>query len=191
MIAIGNGESRKRLSIAFDAVGCNAVHRDFAVKHLICIDRRCLLEAIQGPNTENTTIYTRPEWINTVKDPRVKLVPELPYTGKARQDDPWHWGSGPYSVLLAATLSNKVEMIGFDLYGSGQLVNNVYKGTKNYSQADRHAVDPSYWIYQISKVFESFSDKYFTVYNTTDWKIPESWRLANVKFETLDNYQTI
>jgi hypothetical protein len=190
MLAIGNGESRKRLSLTKHAVGCNALHRDFEVDHLICVDRRCLLEALQSSNTKSTKIYTRKEWIGTVKDTRVQLVPELPYQGNNRADDPWHWGSGPFAVLLAAQLDNTVEIIGFDLYGKNNLVNNIYKDTKNYSQSDKKSVDPSYWIYQISKIFQCYPDKYFTVYNDRDWSLPESWNLANVKFETLDNYRS-
>jgi hypothetical protein len=76
-------------------------------------------------------------------------------------------------------------MIGFDLYGTAGTVNNIYKGTPNYKQEGTSSVDPSYWIYQISKVFELFPDKYFTIYNN-DWVIPESWKMKNISFKTLD-----
>lgn len=190
MLAIGNGESRRQLSLSKSSVGCNALHRDFEVDHLVCVDRRCLLEALNGPNTETTKIYTRKEWFGTIRDVRVHLVPELPYQGNNRADDPWHWGSGPFAVLLAAQLDDVIDLVGFDLYSSNNLINNIYKNTKNYSQADKKSVDPSYWIYQISKIFQCYPHKYFTVYNESNWLAPESWRLANVKFETLDKYRS-
>jgi hypothetical protein len=81
-------------------------------------------------------------------------------------------------------------MIGFDLWSETRLVNNIYKNTDGYSKSDSHAVDPRYWIYQISRIFLENSDKYFIVYNKDDWALPESWRLANVTFKTLDNLYT-
>jgi len=184
-LVIGNGQSRLDIDINsvldhYITVGCNAIHRDFKVDHLVCCDRRMVLEAIEN-NVEN--IYTRSDWKFNI--PSVKNLPGLPYQGDQRPDEPFHWGSGPYAVLLATDFSDHIHMIGFDLYGINGLVNNIYKGSKNYSKEDSRAVDPSYWIYQISKVFESFPDKYFTVYND-NWIIPESWKLNNVSFKTID-----
>ena len=188
-IVIGNGESRASInlnSVTGIKIGCNAIHRDFNVDYLIAVDQRCVDEAINSNNTKHTKILTRPEWAINYTDPRIKTVPKFPWTINARPDEPTHWGSGPYAVLLGATVSDKIELIGFDLWGVEQQINNVYKGTANYNDADSHAVDPSYWIYQISKIFEHYSYKYFTVYNVKGWKMPESWKLANVEFKTLD-----
>jgi hypothetical protein len=85
--------------------------------------------------------------------------------------------------------SNNISLIGFDLYGSNDKVNNVYKGSKNYLNVDSNAVDPVYWIYQVAKVFEHYPDKYFTVYNTDKWVMPDSWKLANVNFKIIDILQ--
>lgn len=191
MIAVGNGESRAGIDLTNtkDIIGCNALHRDLTVEHLICVDHRCVREALESPNCKNTTIYTRPDWINYFNDPRVKLVPELPYKGTERQDDPFQWGSGGYAVLLAATLSDSVELLGFDLWSKDSKVNNIYKGTNNYVAADKHSIDPNYWIYQIAKVFDCFPDKYFTVYNLEGWQPPKSWLLPNVSFKTIDMLQ--
>lgn len=192
VIAVGNGESRSTVDLNKlpNIVGCNALHRDLAVEHLICVDQRCVREALASPNCANTTIYTRPDWIHYFNDPRVKLVPALPYVGNERQDDPFQWGSGGYAVILAAMLSDNVGLLGFDLWSKDSKVNNVYKGTQNYVAADKHSVDPSYWIYQIAKVFEHFPDKYFTVYNLEGWQMPQSWIRPNVSFEPLDKLHT-
>jgi hypothetical protein len=187
MLVIGNGESRTVLkTIPTNSVGCNALHRDNKVAHLICVDRGILQESLSSNNTKNTTIYTRKDWFGSINDSRVKIVPDLPYTGNQRADNPWHWGSGPYAVLLAATLTDQVELVGFDLYSTDTRVNNVYKGTQNYSSSNNNAVDPRYWIYQISQVFRCFPDKYFTVYNRANWKTPKEWSLANVQFKNID-----
>ena len=101
-------------------------------------------------------------------------------------DDPFHWGSGPYAILLGAKLHSIINIIGFDLYGDNDKVNNIYKGTEGYSSSDSHAVDYSYWVYQIAKVFEWFPHKTFRIYNKKDWKMPKEWNLANVSLDTLD-----
>lgn len=185
-LVIGNGESRNGIDVStFSCVkiGCNAIHRDFAVDHLVCVDRRTLQEAVQS---NAPSIYTRQEWLTFTKDPRVKLVPQLPYTGELREDDPWNWGSGQFAILIGASLSDHIHIIGFDLWGNGKLVNNVYKDTANYDPATKRAVDPRYWIYQNFKIFQCYPDKYFTIYNLPNWPIPESWKMANVEFKTLD-----
>ena len=139
-------------------------------------------EALKNPKTKNITIYTRLNWVKEYNCyPRVKLVPDLPYKDINRADDPWHWGSGPYAVLLAAMQNTDVHMLGFDLHGNNDLVNNVYKDTDNYLTSNKPKVDPSYWIYQIGKVFEYFPKTLFTVYNKKDWSIPKEWILPNVK----------
>lgn len=191
MIAVGNGESRAGIDLTkrTDIVGCNALHRDLTVEHLICVDQRCVREALVSPNCKDTLIYTREDWVGYFNDPRIKLVPELPYKGEQRQDDPFQWGSGGYAVLLSAILSNNIELVGFDLWSNDSKVNNVYKGTQNYADAGKHSVDPSYWIYQIAKVFECFPDKYFTVYNLESWQPPKTWLQSNVAFKTIDMLQ--
>ena len=189
-LVIGNGESRKNINLDLihcTKYGCNAIFRDHYVDHLICVDSRMVDEALVSLK-KISKIYTRTDWINNYEQfPQVKVVPNLPYAGTNREDDPWHWGSGPYAVLLAALdYPSTVEMIGFDLYGIDGKVNNVYKGTQNYSKSDSHAIDHSYWVYQISKVFESFPDKYFVVYNKSDWQIPRQWDLENVVVKDID-----
>ena len=187
MIVVGNGESRQKVDIGGlygSKIGCNAVHRDLFVNHLVCIDRRPLTEALAA-NLNSTTIWTRPEYR---VHPCVE-VPEVPQ-GNQRPDQPKHWGSGPYAVLIATLFSKEIHMIGFDLYGNGNLINNVYKGTDCYAENTSPAVDPRYWIYQISRVFSANTDKYFIVYNTENWIMPESWCLANVEFKTLDSIRS-
>lgn len=193
-LVIGNGESRSELNIAsftkdYISIGCNAIHRETVVDHIVCCDRRMVEEAIVSKNTITSSIYVRPDWYNYFrkikKDKRIKQVPELPYSGNLNQDNPIHWGSGPYAVLLGATLNPSVMLVGFDLYGIDDKVNNIYKGTQNYKDSNASAVDPAYWIYQIGKVFQSFPDTEFVIWNNKDWKMPKTWRWSNVRLEIL------
>ena len=186
VLVIGNGESRinynlNNLKDRYVLVGCNAIHRDIIVDHLICCDRRMTEEALLNPLTNKTKIYTRPGWVR----PPLHPVPQLPYKGNIKRDDPFHWGSGGFAVLLGALLSDNVTLLGFDLYDNNKQVNNMYKNTANYSKADSSPVDYSYWVYQIGKVFECYPATQFTIVNISNWKMPLEWQKSNVTFKNL------
>lgn len=194
-LVVGNGESRRDIDLTtyrptHTLIGCNALHRDITVDHLICCDRRMAEEATKNPNTKNTMVYVRPDWHHHFrkirKNKNVKLVPDLPYRGNVKRDFPDHWGSGCYAVLLAATMEFKeIELLGFDLYPIDRTVNNIYKNTNNYARSGSTAVDPSYWIYQIAQVFKYFPNSNFILRNRQLWKIPEEWQKSNVSFVAL------
>ena len=193
-VVIGNGESRRAIDLellnADSLIGCNAIHRDTVVDHLICCDRRMADEAVENPQTKNTLIYVRPSWFHYFtkirKHKNIKTVPELPYRGEYKKDDPDHWGSGGFAVLLAAALEySEIELIGFDLYPVNSAVNNIYKGTKNYAQSGSQAIDYSYWVYQINRVFMYHPDQKFIIRNHRDWQMPQEWRKNNVEFVAL------
>ena len=66
-------------------------------------------------------------------------------------------------------------MLGFDLWSVDGLVNNFYKGTSNYSKTDSKKVMPDFWIYQLAKVFNYYSQIEFIQHQRQDWRIPDSW----------------
>lgn len=192
MWAIGNGESR--LAIDLDKlegpkVGCNAIHRDYYTDYLVCVDKRMMQEVLNaGVNLRNTLVYTRPDWYPQFKTLKVRQVPPLPYSSEERWDEPFQWGSGPYAVLIAAMYAKEkyVNLIGFDLWSGSSTVNNVYKGTPNYDDADKRAVDPRYWIHQIGMVFECFPKIKFTIYQD-NWDLPKAWKYSNVTVDKISN----
>lgn len=186
---IGNGESRKNVnlkSLSGAVIGCNAIHRDHVCDSVVAVDRRMVIEILNNPLYQNVPIYTRPNWIDNFKaNKNVRTVPELPYKGNARWDDPWHWNSGPFAVLLACIQNPvTVNLLGFDLYGIDQKVNNLYKNTKNYDKENHHAIDNSHWLHQLYKLFEHFSNIKFIQWQKMDWQIPSYW--ANSKNLTVN-----
>ena len=192
MLVIGNGESRTSIDlnkIDDTKIGCNAIYRDYDMDHLICVDRRMIQEALTNGANQKSYIYTRENWVSQFKSLRVRTVPNLPYNGDQRWDEPFQWGSGPYAVLLSAKLSKgaTVRLIGFDLHSTTKTVNNVYKGTSNYDKAEKRPVDPRYWIHQIGMVFKSFPKVTFKIYQTNNWTAPNNWKLPNVSLDTVDN----
>ena len=64
-------------------------------------------------------------------------------------------------------------------------MNNVYRNTENYSNTTAPPVDPSYWIYQIGKLFSLFPNTQFNIINTEGWKMPTEWHYDNVKKESI------
>ena len=69
MLVIGNGESRKDINLSninMKKVGCNAIHRDHYVDHLVCVDRRMVQEDEQNRYHQNSKIYTRQDWFNYI-----------------------------------------------------------------------------------------------------------------------------
>lgn len=189
VIVAGNGESRKSIDLEnyneYTKIGCNAIHRDHTVDHLVCCDQRMVREALT--NSKVTSVYTRERYYRDFKKIQkiktVKLLPDVPTTGRSKADNPEHWGSGPYAVLLACHLGfNEIKMIGFDLYGLDDKINNIYKGTDHYLKSSAPYVDPSFWIYQIKYIFHSYPEKKFQIFNNTTWRIPDSWKQPNVEF---------
>jgi hypothetical protein len=187
IILIGNGESR--LGIEFNSmpdykIGCNAAYRDFKVDCVVAVDRRVIVELLE--NNFKQLVYTRPDWI--MPYPNIKILPDLPYQGDKKADDPWHWGTGPHSCNVAASMNpNEVHLYGFDLWGVDNKINNVYKDTKNYDTSERGAIDPRFWIYQLAKCFELYPNIQWIQHQPSDWKKPESWNFSNLSVNTLNN----
>jgi hypothetical protein len=170
LVVAGNGLSRRNLDLSsFTIIGCNAICRDIDVDYLVACDKRMVKEAL----TRNINpIYTRHRWAQAFNHESVHVLPNLPYKDTKRQDEPMNWGSGPYAILLACELADIVHLVGFDLYKG-----NLYKATSNYTNKD---VDPSYWIYQIAKIFECYPDKSFRILNSKEWILPKEWSQPNV-----------
>jgi hypothetical protein len=194
-VVVGNGESRKNVDLesyqsTHTLIGCNALHRDISVDHLVCCDRRMVNEAIANPNISDTLIYVRESWYHffrkVLKNKRIQHLPPVPQTGNSKRDHPDHWGSGCYAILLAAHLGfEEITLVGFDLYPTRDRVNNVYKDTPNYAKADAQAVDYSYWLYQTSVVFNFYPNIQFNIVNQPSWPMPTEWQKNNVKFLAL------
>lgn len=180
---IGNGESRKSFALnqlRDHTIGCNAVHRDYTCTEFVAVDMRMVNEILTNDNNAGKIVYTRPDWVENYSDSRVRILPDLPFTGDLKADHPFHWNSGPYAVLLAALYNpNVVNLLGFDLWSNTSFVNNIYKGTQNYSASNTNPVSPDFWIYQLGKIFNYFPHIHFVQHQKPNWRIPDSWKAIN------------
>ena len=191
---IGNGESRRGfdlspLKLFSTVIGCNAIYRDYVTEYLCCADRHMCQQAVNAVG-KGTTIYTRDKWADQFAHwPNVKKFPDLPYSGEKRQDEPFHWGTGPYAGVLGLTFKPKaIFMLGFDLHPlEKDKINNLYTGSEGYTYIKR-PVDPSYWIYQFHKLMGySDPDTRWIVVNHDRWEMPKEWsQHGNVFQETYE-----
>jgi hypothetical protein len=196
MLIIGNGESRKGIkldNIPGEKIGCNAIFREAKVRHIVCCDRRMVTEAVKKFVNLKSGIWTRTDWKDEFGEKHnINAVPGLWYSTDQKKDQPFHWGSGPYAVYIGCILAKQnetIDMLGFDLHSKSNTVNNIYKGTPNYDSVDSRAVDPSFWIHQISKLFEHYPNRQFRIFNNNDWEMPESWKKNNVSFFNLTQFK--
>jgi hypothetical protein len=198
VLVVGNGESRKNIDLTkFKGfiIGCNALHREIIPDYLVCCDRRMVDEALQNPNINECKIYVRDLWYHYFrkikKNKNIICLPSLPYIDKNKFDQPDHWGSGSYAVLLAAQLNyQNVYLLGFDLYSLNSKVNNIYKNSENYSKDSSLPVDPSFWIIQLEKLFQIYKEKNFIIINNDYWKIPDTWKKENVQHKNIEHFLT-
>lgn len=178
---IGNGESRRNFAlnqIKDYTIGCNAVHRDYVCSEFVAVDRRMVLEILRNEACQTCTIYTRPEWYQEFSLDRVRSLPPLPYKGKDKVDQGFHWNSGPYGILRACNLNaTTINLLGFDLWDCDGLHNNIYKDTANYSRSNQRPVTPEFWIHQLAKLFELFPRIDFVQHQHNNWRIPSAWKL--------------
>lgn len=188
---IGNGQSRENFALnqlnSF-TIGCNAVHRDFTCDEYVAVDRRMVDEILRNEKNKGLPIYTRDDWLdNYKKRSQVKALPDLPFTGLNKSDQPFHWNSGPYAVLVAALKNpNTIYLLGFDLWSKTSFINNIYKGTPNYAGAHDRRVTPDFWIYQLGRLFDHFPDIKFIQKQPEEWRIPEPWKkIKNLTIEKL------
>ena len=192
---IGNGESRQGIDLESCkklglTVGCNAIVRDFHPHALSAADQR-MLDQIRTTEYRGK-IYTRPDWNEKYFADK---YPDLPYQGDKREDDAWHWNSGPHAVNIACLnkhagwfgkTTNLVFLLGFDLTQTKES-NNIYKGTQGY---DNKAINPKYWHYQIDKLFENYPDITFVWIAPDNYVAPTVWeKKENFYRETVDQFK--
>lgn len=184
---LGNGTSRKEINHhnfkKYGTVyGCNALFREFAPDHLVCVDTKMITEI------STTQYHTKHNvWSNrnklTERTPGIKIME--PNKG---------WSSGPTALLLASQHGHKVIYImGFDYVGLGEqneLVNNVYAGTKNYKGVNDRATYYGNWQRQTMMCINQFpKTKYYRILKSMNDYIPDHLKdLTNLSHITVDDF---
>jgi len=184
---LGNGTSRKEINHhnfkKYGTVyGCNALFREYAPDHLVCVDTKMITEI-------STTQY---QTKNNVWSNRNKLTERTP--GIKIMEPNKGWSSGPTALLLASQHGHKViYILGFDYVGLGEQqekVNNVYAGTKNYKGVNDRATYYGNWQRQTMMCINQFpKTKYYRIIKSMNDYIPDHLKdLTNLSHITVDDF---
>jgi len=184
---LGNGTSRKKINHhnfkKYGTVyGCNALFREYAPDHLVCVDTKMITEI-------STTQY---QTKNNVWSNRNKLTERTP--GIKIMEPNKGWSSGPTALLLASQHGHKViYILGFDYVGLGEQqekVNNVYAGTKNYKGVNDRATYYGNWQRQTMMCINQFpKTKYYRIIKSMNDYIPDHLKdLNNLSHITVDDF---
>lgn len=131
------------------------------------------------------------QWVTWAEDEdKVEIIPD-DYSG---------WSAGPIAVRVALDkhTPNSVYLLGFDLGSNTGLVNNVYKGTRNYVSQDAKEVPSVNWIKQHKQNFIAYPDVTFyrvVPNNLSDddkvsCRVKEWEEFDNVKYITFDELKS-
>lgn len=205
IFVIGNGESRRgfdlnQLKGHGTIIGCNALYRDFTPDILVSVDRPILGEICASGYADKNRVYVRQRFYEEYKHHMgINVIPSFwgldPTTKKPQAYQ--GWSSGPSAIALATSLYDdndlpcRVFLIGFDMFGLNDKVNNMYKGTAHYIPDHKPATFYGNWARQMTTVFQTRTDITFIKmgYEKT-MRVPGWWEtLRNVEYDRLDNIE--
>lgn len=184
---IGNGESRKPVQLDYlreqgVIYGCNALYRDFYPDILVSLDKE-MTEEIKEAKYPGYHIYKDLNPNVLIKD---KFLIDSNGVKITRNKG---WSSGATAAFIAASQIEfkEIYLIGFDLY-STNVMNNVYKDTRNYAKSYELPTSTTSFREQIGKVIKNFPFKHFiwvTNYNQRIWNGSQNYSVMSVsEFKT-------
>ena len=184
---LGNGTSRKdinhhNLKRYGTVYGCNALFREFAPDHLVCVDTKMVTEINDAQYQHKHNVWSNRNKL-TERTPGIKIIE--PNKG---------WSSGPTALMIASQHGHKVIYImGFDYVGIGEQqekVNNIYAGTKNYKGVNDRATYYGNWQRQTMMCINQFpKTKYYRILKSMNDFIPDHLKdLTNLSHITVDDF---
>lgn len=186
---LGNGTSRKiinpyQLKEKGTVYGCNALYREFAPDHLICVDTKMIIELSEKEYQLHHNVWSNKNKL-TERTPKINLM--NPNKG---------WSSGPTAMLLASQHNHKeIFVLGFDYVGLGpqnETVNNIYAGTRNYKKPNDRATYYGNWQRQTMMCANLYpKTKYYRVINNNGY-IPDQLKdIPNLEHILIEDFQKI
>jgi len=136
---IGNGPSRANINLEAlrpygEIWGCNALYRDFIPNYLVAVDKPMQDEIVKA----EAHLHSKCIFRQTSKGRYPYSVYPTIHTFQSRKGIPNN--SGLFAVYFALKQGSRdIYLIGFDFQNpTNQTVENVYKGTKNYTSNPRY-----------------------------------------------------
>ncbi len=176
---LGNGVTRLEVDceslLDYGAVyGCNRIYQEFAPTVLVSTDTSMAEEIQKSGYSARYIHYTRSN--NKIKDSGAHILPK----------DIHGFSSGTAALGLAAqSEANYLFMIGMDLKGVNNKINNIYAGTNNYKAINTEAMYFGNWIDQTNYLIQKFKTKRFMHVNPLDNFTADEFK-KNSNFETIN-----
>lgn len=191
--SIGNGESRKGLDLETlrphgTIAGCNALYRDFEPDILFCVDQNMCREILQA-KYPGILVYK-------CEDTRTVETFFGGHSIWVEPYDPLVYGNcGAISVYFLCKWHKpgEVYLVGHDFFPHPERgMNNVYKGTLNYSHQGHKMGYNDGWRKAMEISFETFSNTLFVIVNSVE-NLPQIGGLwgsfDNVDYMTLELFK--
>lgn len=175
---LGNGITRLEIDceglLDYGAVyACNRIYSEFAPTVLVSTDAGMSTEIQESGYSSRYTHYTRS--IHKITGSGARVLPKLIHG----------YSSGPAAVGLAAqSEANYLFLIGMDLKGVNNRINNIYAGTPHYKPKNNEPMYFGNWVEQLNKIMETAPNKRFMQVNPLNNFTDDSLR-KNPNFETI------
>ena len=176
---LGNGITRlqvdcKSLLDLGTVYGCNRIYEEFAPSVLVSTDNGISEEIQQSKYSASNLHYTRKQC--KLLNSGSHIIPNK-YHGMS---------SGPAALGIASeTQANYFYLIGMDLKGTNNKINNIYAGTKHYRDKNDNPTFFGNWVDQINSIIQSFENKRYIHVNPLDNFVPDMWR-KNDNYEVMN-----
>ena len=181
---LGNGITRlqvdcKSLLDYGYVYGCNRIYEEFAPTVLVSTDKAMADEIQQSGYSSYNIHYVREQ--SKIPKSGSNLIPDK-YKGHS---------SGPAALGIASeSNANYLYMLGMDLKGINNKINNIYAGTKNYRNKNDVATFFDNWISQVENIIIKHQHKRYIHVNPFDNYKPDQWiKQDNYESMRLDDFQ--
>tara|TARA_B100000085_G_scaffold285242_1_gene320606 strand:- start:5134 stop:5721 length:588 start_codon:yes stop_codon:yes gene_type:complete len=175
---LGNGITRLEIDCAglldYGTVyGCNRIYEEFAPNVLVSTDAGMAQEIQQSGYSASNIHYTRSH--HKIRNSGAHVLPK----------DIHGYSSGPAALALAAqSEANYLFLIGMDLKGVNNKINNIYAGTQHYKPKNADAMYFGNWVDQLNRIIQQTQNKRFMQVNPLNNFTDDSLR-KNSNFETM------
>jgi len=175
---LGNGVTRlevvpEELLQRGKVYGCNRIYEEFEPTVLVSTDPGMAEEIQLSGYSKRRQHYTREQYV--IEHSGARTLPQLIH----------NFSSGPAACGLAClTDAQYIFLIGFDLKGQHNFINNIYAGTLHYKSKNSAPTPWGSWETQISILLTKFLSKQIVHVNPLNEFTSDKWR-KHTNFRTM------
>jgi hypothetical protein len=175
---LGNGVTRlevvpKELLKRGKVYGCNRIYQEFEPTVLVSTDKGMAEEIQLSGYSKRRKHYTRKQYV--LEHSGARILPQQIHD----------FSSGPAACGLACDSDAVyIFLIGFDLKGQHNFINNIYAGTEHYKSKDSAPTPWGSWEIQIESLIAKFPSKQIVHVNPLNEFTSNKW-LKHTNFRTM------